>query len=350
MMLFPELINDGKPALKLNSIQLNACKSYNEKLNSGLYSFNSLSCVVCGNKDFDEIGAKDRYGLTYRTVICNECGLIQSDQRLDQQSAQEFYENEYPAIYSGNLHPSKNVFDEQYERANLIYRFLKPYFPSDQKALKPSILEVGCNAGGILKHFADRDFPVRGLELNAEAASYAKEQGGLEVSHGSLESVVLKEKPGIIIYSHVLEHLANPLKELQLIRENLKDDGLLYIEVPGIKNLHQSYNCNLLLYLQNAHITHFSLISLRNLLQKSGFEIIKADEFIRCVCRKSEITEPRLINDKQDVLEYLIKVDELRKKYPHRLFSLLAYPKQFIKDLMKFTGLYKPFFRLYHMR
>jgi len=349
-MLFPELINDGKPIVKLNAFQVNACQSFNEKLKTGIYQFDIPECVICGNKDFEEIGAKDRYGLTYHTVICNVCGLVQSDQKLDQKSTEEFYNIEYPAIYSGQLHPSKVIFEEQYERANLVYRFLKPFLTSEKATSKPHILEVGCNAGGILKHFADRGFPVSGLDINAEAVFFARNFAGLEVSQGSLESKMISENPDVIIYSHVLEHLTDPLKELKLIRETLKDDGLLYIEVPGIKNLHQSYNCNLLLYLQNAHIAHFSLITLRNLLHCSGFEIIKADEFIRCVCRKTDIPEPILINDKTDVLDYLKKVEQLRKKYPLQLFNILAFPKQFIKRIMKYTGLYKIFFRLYHMR
>lgn len=85
-MLFPGLINDGKPVVKLNAIQLNACNSFNEKLKTGIYKFDFFQCVICGSSDFEEIGAKDRYGLTYRTVICNVCGLIQSDQWLDKKS------------------------------------------------------------------------------------------------------------------------------------------------------------------------------------------------------------------------------------------------------------------------
>jgi 2-polyprenyl-3-methyl-5-hydroxy-6-metoxy-1,4-benzoquinol methylase len=349
-MLFPELINDGNPTVKLNAIQRNACNSFNEKIIKGIYKSGFLQCIICGNKDFEEIGAKDRYGLTYRTVICNVCGLIQSDQKLDQKSAQEFYNDEYPLIYFGQLHPSKVVFDSQYERANLIYRFIKPFFPQAKPYSEITILEVGCNAGGILKHFADRGFSVSGLEINAEAVSFAKKNTGLDIQEGSLESVNLMEKPDIIIYSHVLEHLNDPAKELKLIRENLKEGGMLFIEVPGIKNLHQSYNNNLLLYLQNAHVTHFSLITLRNLLNNSGFEIIEADEFIRCICRKAEIVKTVFINDKSDVLDYLRKVEQIRKKHPLHLFRILAFPKQIIKGMLKFIGLYKTFFRLYHMR
>jgi SAM-dependent methyltransferase len=349
-MLFPELINDGKPLLKLNTIQLKACKCYNDKLAAGIYQFGFSECVICGNNDFDEIGGKDRYGLTYRTVICNSCGLIQSDSRLDQKSADAFYNNEYPLIYFGDHQPYKKMFENQYERANLIYRFMKPHLNSHKPNSAIHILEVGCNAGGILRHFADRGFEVSGLEINTDAVSYAKKNSVPDIQKGSLESVKLQVKPDIILYSHVLEHLNDPVKELKLIREQLNEGGMLFIEVPGIKNLHQAYNCNLLHYLQNAHVSHFSLITLRNLLNSCGFEIIAIDESIRCLCRKAEMSQKQLINDKADVLYYLKKVEQMRKKYPFRLFRILALPKEFIKNILKFTHLYKTFFRFYHMR
>ena len=51
---------------------------------------------------------------------------------------------------------------------------MKPFLPSEKPKPETHILEVGCNAGGILKHFADRGFTVSGLEINAEAVAFAK--------------------------------------------------------------------------------------------------------------------------------------------------------------------------------
>lgn len=349
-MLFPELVNDGKPIVKLNLIQRDACLAYNQKLQKGFYIFELPNCIICGKSDFDELGGKDRYGLSYLTVICNSCGLVQSKQRMDSRSVRQFYNDDYPFIYFGTNEPTKAVFDNQYERANLIYRFIKPFLPTGKANSDIEILEVGCNTGGILKHFADRNFKVSGLEINSEAVAFANKYSKQDVIEGSLETVNLKKKPDIIIYSHVLEHLSDPRKELMLISNNLKEGGFLFIEVPGIKNIHKSYHGNLLLYLQNAHVAHFSLVTLRNLLQNSGFEIIAADETISCLCRKSETLSQELKNDKQEVLEYLKKTELIRKKKLFQLRRLLAFPKQFVKSMLKLTGLYNTFFKLYHLR
>jgi SAM-dependent methyltransferase len=349
-MLFPELIYDDKPELKLNSIQLKACNDYKEKIKTGIYKFLPVKCVICGKTDFDEIAGKDRYGLPYKTFVCNNCGLVQSDARFDPTSAESFYNNEYPLIYFGKNLPYSDIFENQYERANLIYRFIKPFLPEGKPYAEIQILEVGCNAGGILQHFADRGFKVSGLEINKQAVSFIQEHTSLNVFQGSLESYIPDFQPDIIIYSHVLEHLNDPGEELELIGRILKKDGMLYVEVPGIKNIHQDYECNLMLYLQNAHVSHFSVVTLNNLLQKCGYEIIAANEFIRCLCRKSEIHHSVPANDKTDVIDYLKKAELMHRKYPLKLFSILSFPKLLLKRIMKSVGLYKAFFRLYHMR
>ena len=93
----------------------------------------------------------------------------------------------------------------------------------------------------------------------------------------------MKAKADLVIYCHVLEHLPDPVKELRGVRKVLKEGGLLYIEVPGLRNVRKSYyyNQDLLRYLQGAHNYHFTLKSLRNCAEKAGFEFIKGDNVVR---------------------------------------------------------------------
>ena len=56
-------------------------------------------------------------------------------------------------------------------------------------------------------------------------------------------------KADIIIYSHVFEHILDLDKELDAIKSHLKPEGILYIEVPGIKYVHNTYEMNFLKYL-----------------------------------------------------------------------------------------------------
>ena len=120
-----------------------------------------------------------------------------------------------------------------------MFRYLQGIvgLPEDLSGLR--ILEVGCAAGGILKTFAEKGADTMGLDL--------------------------------IIYFDVLEHILFPNEELQLVRRHLRVGGMLYIALPGVKNLTHSYNNDFLQLLQNAHTYHFSLRTLQRLLANHEF-------------------------------------------------------------------------------
>lgn len=45
----------------------------------------------------------------------------------------------------------------------------------------------------------------------------------------------------------------------------------MFIAVPGIKELVRNYNNDFMLYLQNAHVYHFTLRTLEQVMNKYGF-------------------------------------------------------------------------------
>ncbi len=57
-----------------------------------MYSFEGVSCCICEEKNFELLSKKDRYGLYTPVVICKECGLIQVNPRMTQESYNQFYD------------------------------------------------------------------------------------------------------------------------------------------------------------------------------------------------------------------------------------------------------------------
>ena len=101
---------------------------------------------------------------------------------------------------------------------------------------------------------------------------------------GSLESLRNGEKFDLVILSHVLEHVVNPVAFLKKIRSHLADEGLLYIEVPSLEGvLDGKYYYDLARYFQNAHVSHFSSDSLENVMGIAGFKGLQIDSQIRSV-------------------------------------------------------------------
>ncbi len=312
--------NDGKPLLKLNNVQLTAKGEVEKKISDGEYKFENIRCPVCDSDKSDVLSEKDRYGLHHTVVACKSCGLIYTNPRMDQDSYNSFYNTEYRRLYVGNEVPTKSFFSGQYHKGRLIYDFLQSTFP--KKTLSDlSVLEVGCGAGGILYYFKSKGCKVKGLDLGNEYIEYGKENYQLDLNHGSLTKD-LNFTPDIVIYSHVLEHILDLHAELQKIKEICHKDSIIYIEVPGIKNIRNSYKMNTLLYLQNAHTFHFTLTSLTNVFVKNGFRRIRGTEFVRSVFSVESSESVEILNEYPDVVQYLQNMDRNRFLYPFRLSSI----------------------------
>ncbi len=318
-MLLSRLENDGQPELKLNQMQLDMKVQVDRKVAEGRYVFEEVRCPICEGAEVTVVGKKDRYGLACQTNICTDCGLGYTSPRMTQASYNEFYNEEYRQLYTSLPQADDYYIYRQERRGKILYDFMRP---SGVFELKDSlfVLEVGCSAGGILSYFKQQGHQIKGLDLNRTYINFGKSKG-LDLEAKAFKDVQLERKPDMIIYSHVLEHVLDINAELELVKSRLAPDGYLYIEVPGIKEIHKNYRANVLRYVQNAHVFHFSLESLVNLMAKHGFELVYGDQFVKAVFRHSEVdmnAAPH--NDHEAVVRYLQEL-ESTGKYKYDAFT-----------------------------
>ncbi|MDY0313543.1 MAG: class I SAM-dependent methyltransferase [Bacteroidales bacterium] len=310
-MLSSRFKNDGKSIYKLNEIQLQAKADIELKIAKEQYKFEEINCSSCGSKSYELLAEKDRYGLKYYTRICKDCGFVYVSPRMTEESYAEFYNNEYRKLYVGENIASEKFYEDQVFRGKRIFQFINSHYELNNKKL--DILEVGCGAGGILSVFKENGHNITGIDLGEEYLNYGKEKHKLNLIKTSLKDIDENYKADIIIYSHVFEHILNLEKELNTIKEHLKENGIIYIEVPGIKYVHKTYEMNFLKYLQNAHVYHFSLNSLSRILQKNNFNLVYGDEQIRTIFKlKIDIEDKVFKNEYSTVLEYLTKIEKMR--------------------------------------
>ena len=309
MLLGSRFKFDGKSSVTLNRLQSDTRDELNKAISQGRYVQVQTQCAVCKGSDFDGISEKDRFGVSISLVICRDCGLIHINPRLSEDSYADFYDNFYNGIHLGSELDEK-WYQGRYEKGEEIFSFLESKgYLRDLKA--KLALEVGCAAGGIIHYFKDQGFQVKGTDLSSTRIRYGVETHGLDLHHGGLENLTIDKRPDLIIYSHVLEHVPDLVKELGLIHETLDDDGLVYIEVPGVKDL-DNQHVDLLKTLQLAHVYYFSLRSLQNLMEANGFELLYGDEEIRSVFRKSQgfVSDERIVNDYRPTIEYLSALED----------------------------------------
>jgi len=319
-MLGKRFDNDGKPTLKLNQLQARVKQQVDSKVAENRYVFEKVPCAICTSNDFETLSLKDRYGLYMPVVICKDCGLIQTNPRMSQESYNEFYNVEYRKLYGGQETPTNEFLVKQYGQGRLIYRYVEKYLNEKSDGCQLYVVEIGCGAGGILKYFYDKGCRVKGLDLGEEYIAYGKSVYGFDLSVGTASSLDVNDRPDLIIYSHVLEHILDPKSELEVIRQFMREGSMLYIEVPGIFNLAESYKYDFLRMMQNAHVYHFSLATLKNLMSSCGYSFISGDEKIRSLFEAGK-SDAQIHNeiervDYRKVMHHLRRVEFIRRVIP----------------------------------
>jgi 2-polyprenyl-3-methyl-5-hydroxy-6-metoxy-1,4-benzoquinol methylase len=243
---------------------------------------------------------------------------------MDKESYYNFYNQEYRPLYLGKECPTEEFFKNQKSRGEKIIKYLE--FETKTKIKDKFILEIGTGAGGILKAFKDKGNTVLGIDIGNEYLEFGKKK------NINLKAATIYEipniKPDIIIFSHVIEHLLDPIKDLIEIKKILKPETIVYVEVPGIKNLLRSYHLDFLRYIQLAHVYYFTLNSLNNVMEKAGYIKIAGNETIRAIY-KTHIKEGTYKKDYAQTMSFLKELELSRSKSLFRLkyniFSSIEY-------------------------
>lgn len=313
---------DGRTILALSSEQRAIVQRISEKVRSGEYRFETAPCAVCDTEEFEVLATKDRYGLYLPVVICRDCGLIQSNPRMSRDAYDEFYESEFAPLYRGSATAVDAHFRFRHGHGRRIVEYLRRNGVLNREPAETLVVDIGCSHGGVLRAFQEAGYQVKGLDLNGDYLAYGRDKFGMNLVKGDLESVQLERAPDLVVYCQVFEHITDPVAELARVRAVSNGATRLYIEVPGVRNLFPRYHMDFLRLLQNAHVYHFTLDSLTNLLGRNGFARVVGDEEINSVFRFDESACARkVVNDYQSVVGWLRRAEILRRVYPGPLIS-----------------------------
>jgi len=310
-MLSKRYYNDGKPSVLLNPLQLKYKKIIENKVNRKKYVFEKINCIVCGLNDFEILSEKDRYGLYASIVICKECGLMQTNPKMDELSYHEFFQKEYRKLYTSTQFSIEEYFKMRVDNGKGICEYIESI--TNKSIRNQFIVEIGAGIGGILSFFQKRGNKVLGMDLGLEYIKYGRSKGVNLIKGTVKELSKIRPKPDLVIYAHTIGYLFNPVEELKILKKILKPESLVYIEVPSIKNLVNSYNRDLLRYLQNAHTYYFTLNSLINCAKVAGFKLISGNEKINSLFKVDRI-DKTYKSDYKSTIEFLKKLEKTKTK------------------------------------
>lgn len=201
-----------------------------------------------------------RYPL--RVAVCGKCRLVQLLDVVD-----DLFGTGY-SFYSSASAPL-SAYHERYAES-----VLRAY--GDQAA--KGVVEVGCNDGDLLRHFAAAGHPTVGVDPATGPASMARSRGLhiLGESFGLATAQRIRDwrgPAGLVIANHVLAHVAEVSDVLAGIAHLLAGTGVAMVEVQYLPDLLVNNAFDLIYH---EHRNFFSLSSLEQAAHRHGLTVVHA--------------------------------------------------------------------------
>lgn len=139
------------------------------------------------------------------------------------------------------------------------------------------LLDIGCALGDCLSEAESLGWKkAEGIDPSEYAIKKARERG-LTVKRGTLESLKIKENSyDLVLSQDQIEHVPDPVLELDRMRKILKPGGVLFLVTPDIDGIWARilgkywYH-----YKPKEHLLYFSAKTIKTSLKKAGFKDIK---------------------------------------------------------------------------
>lgn len=205
---------------------------------------------------------------------CAACGLVSTAPVLGEEEILAFY----PPAYFGR---HNRRFNPLFEWLIRVFRARRARF-IERHARRGRLLDVGCGRGLLPHLMRARGWEAEGIELSDTAAEHARNVLGVPVHVGRLEqSPHPAASFDVVVFWHVLEHLAQPRSALRRAHELLAPGGLIVVALPNYESLQARVGGRGWFHLDvPRHYHHFGLEVLRHLLTDEGFEVELVSHFV----------------------------------------------------------------------
>ncbi len=165
---------------------------------------------------------------TLFTLYCTACDYWSGDLAVSIDTADDESENaidDQEYISSLDVLRSKNfgmILDELAKQTN-------------KRTL--SILDVGCASGSFLSLAAARGYEVTGVEPNKKLCAFARKRGLKIIGDYFPPAEPFENNFDVIIFNDVFEHIPDINSILESCKDNLKEGGLLVLNLPNSDGL-----------------------------------------------------------------------------------------------------------------
>lgn len=236
---------------------------------------NKVICPICSNKMkyiFKKFG--------YNFYQCHNCKFgkfypLPDKKKILRRYSDEYFSNEYLKSYGSTIDSANKILVNS--RFDYIDKLLKNNYIMTQN--KKKLLDIGCGGGFLLKNFSQKGWDVFGIDIISSSVRYVNEVLKLPAAQTNFEDYPKYEfennfgKFDLITLTDALEHFFDPISVLEKIYYILKDNGILFLNVPNVKSISFKFiGKEWAIISPLEHISYFSATSLKILLEEIGFK------------------------------------------------------------------------------
>lgn len=243
-----------------------------------------MGCPICGKENFEVIDKlcsnMKILGESFpksdtNVVSCNNCGLTYLNSDATQENYIAYYKSD---ICNPPMYYEMFGEEETEEYFQHILARLAPYIDKNS-----SILDVA-GSWGELGAFLKRKYMESNVTIidPKDKCIVACKEKGLKAVLGDSSNMaeLLEEKYDLIILNHALEHILDIQKAMQNVKEVLKENGYVYIEIPNIEG-YVKEDAAPYCFLTYEHVVHMGMDDLHNLAEYTGFTVVDSGTYYK---------------------------------------------------------------------
>lgn len=230
--------------------------------NSNIEPFISFGKMPIANGFLSADQFAEEYFFELEVAFCGKCSMVQLVEQPD--AGKMFHENY--AFFSGTSASMAVHFREFAEHVK------KDYLRSSD----PFVVEIGCNDGIMLQHFAKSRIRHLGIEPSANVAAEANKKGvrtSGKFFDEKLADEILREngKADAFLGANVMCHIPNINSVIAGIKMLLKHEGVVMFEDPYLGDVVEKTSYD---QIYDEHVFLFSLSSISCAFARHGMELV----------------------------------------------------------------------------
>jgi SAM-dependent methyltransferase len=230
------------------------------------------NCIVCSSEKIAELRSYKGKNIIFHNKVlkrCEDCEFVFTSP-MPNYSDLQVYNSEYFEFAHGG-HPKSPSAIAFFSGINKLRCEYVSQILEKRNFTATKILEIGPGQGYFAGHWLSKypNASYYGVETDLTCHEVLNNIGVKLLLPEQVESSI--REVDLVIMSHVLEHVPDPIGFLQLVTRKLKKGGALFIEVPCNDWQHKEFD--------EPHLLFFNKNSIMLALKNVGFDQIQVNYF-----------------------------------------------------------------------